>query len=79
MTAQANQHSIDVGRLEKKHVAAISAKEEELLAAGMQAKEERGRKRQEWADSAWHVVAADTTFKREAEALGIDSRSRVYG
>ena len=63
-----------VGGLDGRPAVQPSGKRAAYVQAIAQAKEERARKRQEWADSAWHVVAADTTFKREAEALGIDSR-----
>ena len=39
------------------------------------AKEERKRRKQEWADSAWHIVTEDTPFKKEAESLNIDPRT----
>ena len=51
-----------------------SGKRASFIQAIEDKKAEEARRKQEWADSAWHIVAEDIPFKKEAEKLGIEAR-----
>ena len=51
-----------------------SGKRAAFIQAIEDAKLARERRKQEWEDSAWVVVAEDLPFKRQAELLGMDAK-----